>query len=69
MGHSGRDVSDLYDQVREDPRFRKAQARKMGVGFKVPTKLKTEEAKQRKFVVRRVVRHPQSEAQKLQIDL
>jgi hypothetical protein len=41
----------------------------MGVGFKVPTKLKAEEAKQRKFVVRLVVRHPQSEAQKQQIAL
>jgi integrase len=67
MGHSGRDMSDLYDQVREDPWFRKARARTMGVGFKVPTKLKAEETKPRKNVVRRVVSHSQSETQKQQI--
>jgi hypothetical protein len=69
LTHSGRDMSDLYDKVREDPQFRKAQARKMGVGFKVPARLKAEETKQRKNVVRNVVRHPQPESREQQIPL
>ena len=69
LGHSGKDMSDLYDKVKDDPRLRKAQAKKMGVGFKLPARLKTQETKQRKFVVSLVVRHPQSETRKLQIAL
>jgi hypothetical protein len=56
MGHADKDMSDLYDKVREDPKFRRAEARRMGVGFEVPKSLKTAKAKSDRFVVRRVVR-------------
>jgi integrase len=55
MGHADKDMSDLYDKVREDPTFRRAEARRMGVGFEVPKSLKTAKAKSDRFVVRRVV--------------
>jgi len=41
LGHSSdRDMSGRYDKVRDDPQFRLAQAKKMGVGFTLPKKLK-----------------------------
>ena len=51
-------MSDLYDKVREDPKFRRAEAKRMGVGFVVPKKLKAANEADR-FVVRRVVRDSQ----------
>lgn len=42
MGHADKDMSDLYDRVRDDPRFWCAEAKTMGVGFGVPKKLKAE---------------------------
>ena len=57
LGHSSNsDMSDRYDKVRDEPKFRLAQARKMGVGFKLPKALKEEIKTPRKFVVRDVVR-------------
>jgi integrase len=57
LGHSSNsDMSDRYDKVRDDPKFRLAQAKKMGIGFKLPRELKAEIKTPRKFVVRRVVR-------------
>lgn len=50
LGHAHRDMSDLYDKVRDDPKFRLAEAKKVGVGFKVPKRLEN------RIVVRRVVR-------------
>jgi hypothetical protein len=49
-------MSDRYDKVRDDTKFRLAQAKKMGVGFKLPKALKEEIKTPRKFVVRDVVR-------------
>ena len=49
-------MSDLYDKVREDEIFRRAEAKRLGVGFVVPKSLKAAKAKPDKFVVRRVVR-------------
>ncbi|MGA8557713.1 MAG: tyrosine-type recombinase/integrase, partial [Candidatus Acidiferrales bacterium] len=54
MGHADKDMSDLYDKVREDPKFRRAEAKRMGVGFEVPKKLKAD-TKSDRIVVRRVV--------------
>jgi hypothetical protein len=64
MGHADKDMSDLYDKVREDPTFRRAEARRMGVGFAVPKKLKATKAKSDRFVVRRVVRDSHTEPPK-----
>jgi hypothetical protein len=41
----------LYDKVSEDPKFRRAETKRMGVGFEVPKSLKTAKAKSDKFVV------------------
>jgi hypothetical protein len=49
-------MSDRYDKVRDDPKFRLEQAKTMGIGFKLPKALKVEIAKPRKIVVRHVVR-------------
>lgn len=49
-------MSDRYDKVRDDPKFRVEQAKKMGVGFKPPKELKPQITKPRKIVVLRVVR-------------
>jgi hypothetical protein len=57
-------MSDLYDKVREDPKFRRAGAKKMGVGFAVPKSLKAVKTKSDKIVVRRVVRHAEAIPQK-----
>ena len=35
LGHAHKDMSGLYDKVREDQKFRCAEAMKVGVGFKV----------------------------------
>lgn len=57
LGHSSNgDMSDRYDKVRDDPKFRLAQAKTMGVGFKLPRGLRAEIAKSRKLVVHHVVR-------------
>jgi integrase len=43
LGHSAsRDMSDRYDKIRDDAKFRRDQAEKMGVGFELPTELKEE---------------------------
>jgi integrase len=39
LGHSGRDMSDLYDRSREDLQYRKDVATSMGVGFELPKAL------------------------------
>jgi integrase len=56
LGHAHREMSDLYDKVRDDPKFRLAEAKKIGVGFEVPKNLKAAKTKPERFVVRRVVR-------------
>ena len=56
LGHADKSMSDLYDKVREDEKFRRGQAKKVGVGFVVPKSLKATKTKPDKFVVRRVVR-------------
>jgi integrase len=39
MGHSGRDMSDLYDKSSEDLTYRRDVAKAMGVGFELPKTL------------------------------
>jgi integrase len=57
LGHSSNsDMSDRYDKVRDDPKFRLVQAKKMGIGFKLPRVLKEELKVPHRFVVRHVVR-------------
>jgi integrase len=36
MGHAGRDMSDLYDKVKEDVEFRRKWAERCGFGFELP---------------------------------
>ncbi|MGD0414572.1 MAG: hypothetical protein ABSA80_04400 [Terriglobales bacterium] len=36
LGHAGKDMSDLYDKIREDVAFRKMWAEKSGFGFELP---------------------------------
>ena len=38
MGHADRDMSDLYDKIRQDVKFRKEVAEKAGLGFELPSK-------------------------------
>jgi hypothetical protein len=57
-------MSDLYDKVREDGDFRRAEAKRMGVGFAIPKSLKAAKTKADKFVVRRVVRDSDEMPQK-----
>jgi hypothetical protein len=47
-------MSDRYDKIRDNAKFRRDQAEKMGVGFELP-KNRNGKTKSRKFVVRRVV--------------
>jgi integrase len=37
MGHAGKDMSDRYDRVRENVELRRDFAKKVGVGFELPT--------------------------------
>jgi integrase len=37
MGHAGKDMSDLYDKIKEDVPFRKMWAEKCGYGFELPS--------------------------------
>jgi integrase len=37
LGHAGKDMSDLYDKIREDVPFRKVWAEKSGFGFELPS--------------------------------
>jgi hypothetical protein len=37
MGHAGRDMSDLYDKIKEDVGFRRTWAERCGFGFKLPS--------------------------------
>jgi integrase len=37
MGHAGRDMSDLYDKVKEDVEFRRKWAERCGFGFELPS--------------------------------
>lgn len=37
LGHAGKDMSDLYDKIREDVQFRKMWAEKSGFGFELPS--------------------------------
>jgi hypothetical protein len=37
-GHAGRDMSDLYDKIREDVQYRKDVAESVGIGFELPKK-------------------------------
>jgi integrase len=64
LGHADRGMSDLYDKVREDVKFRRAGAKKMGVGFAVPKSLKAAKTKADRIVVRRVVHHVEAIPQK-----
>jgi hypothetical protein len=36
MGHAGRDMSDLYDKVKDDEGFRRKWAERCGFGFELP---------------------------------
>jgi integrase len=37
MGHAGKDMSDLYDKIKEDLRFRRQWAERCGFGFELPS--------------------------------
>ena len=37
MGHAGKDMSDLYDKIKEDVAFRRKWADKCGFGFQLPS--------------------------------
>ena len=37
MGHAGKDMSDLYDKIKEDVAFRRNGAEKCGYGFELPS--------------------------------
>ena len=37
MGHAGKDMSDLYDKIKEDVVFRRMWAEKCGFGFELPS--------------------------------
>jgi integrase len=37
MGHAGKDMSDLYDKIREDVVFRREWAERCGFGFELPS--------------------------------
>ncbi len=37
LGHAGKDMSDLYDKIREEIRFRKMWAEKSGFDFELPS--------------------------------
>ena len=37
LGHAGKDMSDLYDKIKEDVPFRKMWAEKCGFGFELPS--------------------------------
>jgi hypothetical protein len=36
MGHAGRDMSDLYDKVKDDVGFRRKWTQRCGFGFELP---------------------------------
>jgi hypothetical protein len=36
MGHAGKDMSDLYDKIKEDVAFRRKWAERCGFGFQYP---------------------------------
>ena len=38
LGWEDKDMSDLYDKIREDVAFRREWAKKAGLGFEIPTK-------------------------------
>jgi integrase len=37
MGHAGEDMSDLYDMIRRDHKFRRERAEQAGIGFEIPS--------------------------------
>jgi hypothetical protein len=37
MGHAGKDMSDLYDKVKEDVAFRRKVAERCCFGFQLPS--------------------------------
>jgi hypothetical protein len=37
MGHAGKDMSDLYDKIKEDVQFRREWAERSGFGFELPS--------------------------------
>jgi integrase len=37
MGHAGKDMSDLYDKIKEDVAFRRKRAERCGFGFQLPS--------------------------------
>jgi len=37
MGHAGKDMSDLYDKIKEDVPFRRQWAERCGFGFELPS--------------------------------
>ncbi len=37
MGHAGKDMSDLYDKIKEDVAFRRRWAERCGFGFELPS--------------------------------
>lgn len=45
LGHSGKDMSDLYDRSREDLQYRRDVARSLGVGFELPKALAAKHSK------------------------
>ena len=37
VGHAGKDMSDLYDKIKEDIQFRREWAERSGFGFELPS--------------------------------
>ena len=37
MGYAGKDMSDLYDKIKEDVQFRREWAERSGFGFELPS--------------------------------
>jgi integrase len=51
LGHSGHDMSDLYDRSREDLQYRRDVATAMGVGFELPKTLAPKRPKEAEAVI------------------
>jgi integrase len=49
LGHAGKDMSDLYDKIKEDVQFRKMWAEKCGFGFELPSVVPNVPKKRVKF--------------------
>jgi hypothetical protein len=52
MGHAGKDMSDLYDKIKEDVAFRRKWAERCGFGFDLPSLRKKPKQKKRRNQLR-----------------